>query len=484
MTPVVVGVGQVLQRRDAIDPAGGLDAIDLMVSAARAAADDAGAPTLLGRVGAVLVPEGTWPSGDAGRVIAERLGAPAARTTLARIGILQTTLLARAAAAIATGEVDVVLVVGGEARASAVARNRAGLAPLVRTWPPSADVDLAPHGEIVTAVEIERGLAVPAQSYAIQEEAVRHNRSETVDAHRRRLGALWARFSDVAVANPFAWDAAGHDGAEIADPAAPGNRMVATPYTRRHCSQWTVDQAVAILLCSTHVADELGVATDRRVYPVAVVESNAMIPVSARADLHRSPAVAVAGRRLAALTGREPASVEHVDLYSCFPSAVQIQAAELDIDLGRCLTVNGGMTFAGGPLNSAALHAVAAMVDVLRRDPGSSGLVTAVSGMLTKVGLSMWSTGAPPAGFRFADVSDDADAVTSVRQIDPAYAGMATVDGSTVAYDRDGPAVAVVVATEPGGRRVVATSTDQHLAARFAADPPTGEQVRVDGGQM
>jgi acetyl-CoA C-acetyltransferase len=40
--------------------------------------------------------------------------------------------------------------------------------------------------------------------------------------------------------------------------------------------------------------------------------------------------------------------VTHVDLYSCFPSAVQIAAAEIGCPTQRDLTVTGGLTFAGG----------------------------------------------------------------------------------------------------------------------------------------
>jgi acetyl-CoA C-acetyltransferase len=191
------------------------------------------------------------------------------------------------------------------------------------------------------------------------------------------------------------------------------------------------------------------------VHPWAVVDSEAMIPVSRRAELHRSPSVAVVGERLAELTGIEPASADHLELYSCFPSAVQIQAAELGIDLARQLTVTGGMTFGGGPLNSAALHGVAAMVDVLRSQPGTTGLVSAVSGMLTKYGASVWSTAPPPSGFHHVDVGPATRAATATVEVDAEHAGEVVVEGATVAHDRDGPAVSVLLGRSPEGRRVI-----------------------------
>jgi acetyl-CoA C-acetyltransferase len=324
----------------------------------------------------------------------------------------------------------------------------------------------APDGEIVTAVEIERGLAVPVQSYAVQESAY-----DAGAGHRGpALDDLWRGFADVAAANPHAWDPS----------PAGGDRVIATPYRRRHVSQWNVDMGVAVLLCAAEVADAVGVPGERRVHPWAVVDANAMVPLTGRAELHRSPAVAVVGRRLAERTGVAPAAVDHLDLYSCFPSAVRIQAAELGIalDVARPPTVTGGMAFGGGPLNSAALHALASMVDVLRDDPGSTGLVTAVSGMLTKQGAVVLSTEPPPGGrFTHDDVADDALAATATVEVDADHNGPATVDGVTVVHDREEPALAVVVATTDTGRRAVATG-------RPSLARGVGDTVEIAGGAL
>ena len=82
-------------------------------------------------------------------MLAERFGASGARTEIAEFGVLQTTLLGRAAADIAAGRADVVLVTGGEARhrmqraraaghrcaGRAAGAGRAGLACCARTRP-------------------------------------------------------------------------------------------------------------------------------------------------------------------------------------------------------------------------------------------------------------------------------------------------------------------------------------------------------------
>ena len=93
-TPVLVGVGAVRQRED--DPAAALEPVALMAQALQRAADDAGAPALLARADRILIPRGFWDYADPARLVAERVGAVSARTLVAEIGVLQTTLLAEA----------------------------------------------------------------------------------------------------------------------------------------------------------------------------------------------------------------------------------------------------------------------------------------------------------------------------------------------------------------------------------------------------
>jgi len=65
-----------------------------------------------------------------------------------------------------------------------------------------------------------------------------------------------------------------------------------------------------------------------------------------------------------------------IDLYSCFPSAVQIAAASLGLSLdepGR-LTVTGGLPDFGGPGNNYTTHAIAClMIACARPLTGRSG---------------------------------------------------------------------------------------------------------------
>jgi acetyl-CoA C-acetyltransferase len=409
-----------------------------------------------------------WRYGDPGRLLGDRLGA-APRTVVAELGVLQQTLVTRAAGDIASGRADVVLVVGGEARAPS-----AGAPPAETPSPGTPDEVLRPSGEIITRLEIERGLAVPAAQYALVDTALAAADGDDGDALRRRLGQLWSGFSAVAAGNPDAWDRTAYSPDDIATPG-PGNRMIATPYTKRLCSQWNVSSAAALVLCSAEAARRSGVPDDGWVFPVAGAESNAMVPLTARRDLHRSAGFARAGQRALELAGRTVDVIDHLDLYSCFPAAVRVQARELGIDGERPLTVTGGMTFAGGPLNNYVLQSTAAMADRLRGSPGATGLVTTVSGMLTKQAAAVWSS-APPAAFRSAEVGEEARRATPTVDVVDHAEGEGRVASWTVLHERGTPTATVAVVDLPGGARTIATGEPTELAV--------GDAVRVEGQSL
>jgi hypothetical protein len=75
--PVIVGTAQLLQRTD--DPADSAEPLQLMAEVAKRAAEDAHAPALLGRLGAIYVPRGVWQYANPAANLRERFGVPQAR---------------------------------------------------------------------------------------------------------------------------------------------------------------------------------------------------------------------------------------------------------------------------------------------------------------------------------------------------------------------------------------------------------------------
>jgi acetyl-CoA C-acetyltransferase len=475
-TPVLVGVGTVTQKEQ--DPARAREPTDLMAAALERAAEDAGCRALLARADSIRAPRGFWDYPDPGRLVAAHVGASRARTVVAEVGVLQTTLLGGAAADIAAGRADIVLVTGGEARYRALRASACGQeAPRTVQHGVEPDTVLRPAAEILGAEELRHGLVMPVSQYAVIENALRAAAGQSLAAHQREVAALWAAMSEVAAANPDAWvrEPVGVDAILQARP-------LAFPYTKWHTSQWNVDQAAGLIFCAAETAAALGVPRERWVFPLAVADANHMVPLSARRHLDRSPGFAAAGARVAEHLGRPLDAVEHLELYSCFPSAVRVQLRALGIDAARQLTVTGGMAFAGGPLNNFVLQALAAMARVLRADPGTVGVVTAVSGMLTKQGVSAWST-APLTAFTFDDVTAEAAAQTETLAVAADASGPATIVSYTVLYHGDAAQRALLLCDLPDGRRALAASTDPSLMAALTRAEWCGRPVRIaDGG--
>ncbi|HYF47240.1 MAG TPA: hypothetical protein VD926_13590, partial [Acidimicrobiales bacterium] len=201
-----------------------------------------------------------------------------------------------------------------------------------------------------------------------------------------------------------------------------------------------------------------GVPEDRMVFCQGSAFCNHAVPVVQRDDLSRSVVVRFAGGRTLELAGVTAGEVEHVDLYSCFPAAVQVAAGELGLELDRPLTVTGGMTFAGGPLNSYVLHSTATMLEVLRAHPGTRGLVTSVSGFLTKYGAAVWSTAPPADGWRSEDVTAEAKAADTIRPDTDDPGEDVRVVAGTVTHDRDGGRTAIDVVETADGTRSLRTT--------------------------
>ena len=468
-TPVLIGIGTVTDRD------GGRDAIEVMAGALESAVADSGCARVLASVDRVLVPRGTWTHADPGRALAERFGMGTVRTTLAELGVLQSTLIAAAAASIAAGDAEVVVVVGGEAAATA---RRAGAIsqPLPGAAGEGAPPDevLVPQGRIVSELEIARGFWTPAHQYALIERSLGRSPES--------LNETWASWSRVAAANPEAWRRDAYTPGELAWGAA-GNPPVAHPYGRRHCSQMNVDQAAALILVSAATARSLGVSRDRWVFPWAVAESNLMVPLPERADPGRSPGFAAVARALHEATGTTIGEIDLVDLYSCFPSAVEVQRREFGFAADRVLTVTGGMSFAGGPFNNYVLQSTAAMARRLRERPGAVGLVTAISGMITKQGGALWSTEPRGDGYVSLDATAAAEAATVLAPIvaDPeSAAGPATVVTSTVVAGPGAARTWALVDLAVDGRTLVA-SDDPEVADAWSADAALGSTVDVRG---
>lgn len=478
-TPVLVGYGTAHQRlrdhREALDAAG------LMVAAARAALPADGA-ALLAQVDWVGATQGLTHYADPGRLVADALGATGAHTVLARIGVMQQTLVSQACTRVQTGVSTLALVVGGEARYRDVVAQSAGEVAPTTAQDDGVEPDevLLPADDLALPCERAAGAGGAPSYYALLESERRVRLGQTPAENRAELGALYARFSELAVDNPDAVRREARTADELAEPSD-ANPYVASPYTKLMVTTWTVDQAAALLFCTAGTARRLGIPEERWLYPVVAVESNHMVPVTARTNLTQPGAVEAMARACTSV-GVDPAAVDLLDLYSCFPVAVTATADGLGIPTSRDLTVTGGMSFAGGPLNNYVFMAMARAARLLAEGRGSTALVTCVSGLFTKQGLTVLSTTPPARPFSVIDVTAEVDELEPALPVDDQAAGPGTVVAATVLHAGGVPQRALAVLDLPSGRRTMAASLDPAVMASFVTDEPVGRAVEVADG--
>ncbi|KAA1380008.1 crotonase/enoyl-CoA hydratase family protein [Aeromicrobium fastidiosum] len=482
-TPVVVGVGQVVQHVP--DPDG--DPVTLAARALRAAADDSGAGEQLLRAADAVyaVPSASWTYRDQAALLAEAVGAtPDERVQSTPYGGDGSQLLVNeAAAAVASGRSRIVLVAGAEAGSTLAALQKDGRSP---DWPEQPD-DAAPdrvvgddrvaNHEAETAV----GLGAPVFMYALMESAVRRRLGHDVATHRAAIAGLWSGFSRIAAANPFAWSPTAVAADDLAT-ATPDNRAISDPYTKLMCANLTVDLAAGIVVTSVAAAHAAGIPQEKWVFVLAGASASDEWFVSQRADFSTSPAIRTAGRAALDHAGLTIDDVRHVDLYSCFPAAVQIAADALGLpvdDPDRPLSVTGGLTFAGGPGNAYGAHAIATLVPILRGDPTSTGLSTSLGWYATKHSVGLYSATPPATAFAHLRPMVERPAA---RRVLRRYEGEVVVEATTVPYARDGaPEAAILSTLTPDGDRVLVRS-DAPAVIAFALDgDPLGRSVRLDG---
>lgn len=478
-TPVIVGVGQVCQRSSSIDDA--LEPVALIAEAARAAEADAEAKVLSAVQSVRVVSLLSWRYRDPGALVAAEIGAQPAETIYTTAGGNTPQMLMNVTALdIQAGRADCVLLCGGETWRT---RMRARKADVTLDWTKQDD-SVAPSRMLGSELtmshphEASLGLVMPVQLYPMFESAFRAGRGEAPDAHIERVSCLWARFSEVAAGNPYAWVQEARTPEEIRTPG-PQNRMIGWPYPKYMNSNNDVDQAAAILVCSVEQARRLGIPEDRWVFPLAGTDTHDHYHVSNRADLKSSPAIRIGGRRALELAGVGVDDLAMVDLYSCFPSAVQIAATELGLGFDRDLTVTGGLCFAGGPWNNYVMHAIATTITALRARPGERGLVTANGGYVTKHAFGVYSTTPPEGGFRHDAPQRDVDALPR-RELAEGWEGPATIEAYTVMHDRDGnPETGFAAVLLADGRRAWAVARDRHLAAAMTDGEWVGLAVTI-----
>lgn len=478
-TPILIGVGQVSERIGQ-DGYRRRSPADLMADAARAAADDAlpGAG-LAAKVDAIFAirtvgdsvpapmrpqraPFG-GPDNMPGAVAARLAAKPSTQVYSPACGDEPQLLAGEACERLHAGELSLVLLCGAEAASTQKAAVSAGEKLDWRESHPGPLEDRNWNaGALRTRHMNDHQMILPTTVYPMLENALRARLRLGRSAYALEMGRLIAPFTEVAAANPHAASRKVWSAEDIAAISA-DNRLIADPHPVSVVARDQVNQGAAVLLTTVGNARALGIPESRWVYLYGYAAAKER-HVLERQDLSRSEAMAGAYAQALGAADVTIDQIRYLDIYSCFPIAVfaALDALNLRTDDKRGFTLTGGLAHFGGPGNNYSMHAIAELVQRLRSDPGSLGLIGANGGFLSTHAVGIYST--TPRAFKTCD----SDALQ--RRIDtlPApelnrYAeGWGRVNTYTLLRGKDGrPTQAIVVGTlERTGERFVAVNIE------------------------
>jgi acetyl-CoA C-acetyltransferase len=488
--PIIVGVAQKTWRDTDVERT----PVDALTEVSALALADMGLGDLTQAVDAVAMVRfiGDTDPGTAalfprnpGRQVAQRLGLTEASFFQGVIGGNTPQYLANHfARKLANGEHSAVMISGAELLATMFSAFRSG--GDISSWCGAAEdqpTTIGHERDGLNNTEKQYGLYEPINTYPLFENSLRHHLGLSCADHQANIATICSTMSEVAAANPHAWkpEALTPEQVRTADK---GNRYIGFPYTKAMNPVLAVDMAASVIMTTVGKARELGIDSSQWIYLRGGIDINDSWYVSERPSLHESPAIRLAWQNLSKSTGIDIDAVTDFDIYSCFPSAVQVACNEIGLSPldPRGVTVTGGLPYLGGPGNNYSLHAIAEMVSRLRSRGAGHGLVTANGLYLTKHSMGLYSTEPMEGAWQAIDDNTLQQQIDELPTICLAQepAGPVTVETFTVRFDRDGPQTGIVVARNDQGERILCYTRDDALSlSRLLSEDPIGRRGEI-----
>ncbi len=489
--PVLVACGQKSDRPDLGD---NFSPIEMMAEAALLASQDSGIPNILSSLDTLVA---TGLTVDAAQVNSPASGlyenvpksvAQALSISPERLVYTQTggntpqRLVNYFAQQISLGKAKSVLLTGGEALNTMSRRFNHWSKFLLPKgkWKDSPGGSYESFGDTKPGnsdYEGRYGMNLPVNVYPLFENALRVHYQRTHAEQREAMGRLFSGLSKTAEDNPHAWFRS-HASAEELIRDSESNRFIAYPYTKRLSSMLKVNQSAAVILMSAAKANSLGISEDKWVYLHGYADANDIWNVSERDDFHSSPAMRVMAKSALRMANKNIDDMSFFDIYSCFPSAVQIACDEFGIahDDSRGLSLTGGLPYFGGPGNNYSMHGIVELMHRARENPNEFGLLNANGWYLTKHSMGIYSKQRPSAGLAVESMLNVPP--PKVRLVEEAT-GKAQLETFTVLYSKDNqPRKSILVAALENGRRCLATTSQ---SAEVLESLISAEEFRIEG---
>lgn len=494
--PVIIGVSELCEQvPETLESAASL--LDLLTRAVTDACNDTGVPdAIVSEVDTIamvrtfadstpLYPNPFGAVKNYPRAVASRIGAePANAVYDVAGGNTPQQLIAEYAGKIAAGELEMVVLMGGEALATTKAAMRAGVS---LNWADDTCGQLDDRGlgmaGMVDRQQIDNGMNSAPLMYGMLESARRVELGMSRDDYAEHMASLFAQFSKVAASHDTAMFPQAYSAEELLE-TGDSNPTICEPYPKHLVAKDSVNQVAAIVLTSRGKAAALGIDAKKLVFPIAGSAAREQ-PLVQRPRLGKSPAMELAYHAAFELAGISPGALHFMDLYSCFPIAVfsACEALGLSTDDVRGLTLTGGLPFFGGPGNNYAMHSVVNVVKSLRGHERAYGLVGANGGILSKHAIGIYSSAPATAGWQYCDEStlqaqlDQQELPT----VDHSPNGRAVVEAYSVQFKRGVPQSGHIVGRTAAGRRFLGMTDpgDSHTPQAMLDEDPIGKTIFV-----
>ncbi|MAK14601.1 MAG: acetyl-CoA acetyltransferase [Proteobacteria bacterium] len=404
-TPVIVGVGDIIDKRKVNGP----DPLTLLGQASELAFQDSGIKNVIDYLDAIGVVrfsvdfstatnQSRFGYSNFPRSLANKIGVKKDISELysGMGGNAPQVLLQEISKKIHANEIHCALISGGEVLQTMISKLKSGEK---LNWEDSAGGKpeiIGINDEGFSKEEKKHYMDLPSNVYPIFANAIRSSKSQSSEEHLKECSELFSKFSKVASLNPKAWFPKFRTPEEIEE-ISDSNRLVGFPYTKYLNSMIRVNMASSLVVMSEKLTKELKIPQNKKVYIHGSCVLNDIWNVSKRPSLNESPAIRECGKEVLSQAGISLSEISFLDIYSCFPSAVQIAQKELSLDSNddRPLTVTGGLPYFGGPGNAYTMFSSSEMVKKLRSNPNEYGMVTANSWFLTKHAINIFSCKPP-----------------------------------------------------------------------------------------
>ena len=476
---VVIGISAIQQKGnfENLD-----EALHLMDKAAKEALSDSGNELVKDYIDEIRIPKGFWRYRDPGKWIARNNNFKNIPTTyVTKIGVLQQNLINEACQKIETGEINASIILGGEARFKqlrAVIEKKEYFETKLDENP---DFYIKAKEDLYGDEELAELGAMAVGYYATMETAIRKNDGEGIEEHQNNIALMYEEFSKIASENKDGWLNHPYAKEDILE-TSKKNKMLAYPYNKLHCTSWNVNQSAAIIICSEELANELEIDNKKRVYPISSSENNHMIAIQQRPKLYESLGMTYAANSINKMIERLDIKLDAYDLYSCFPAAIKMFTKSIGLDSEIPKTVTGSMPYAGGPLNSFVIHSTVKMIQKIRALEVKYGLITGVSGMMTKQSFCIWGK-EYKEHFVFDDVTERAKLDEIPIELSNISEGKGEIIGYTIIEGSENAAKAVLYLDDEKKHRKVVSSMDKNFINLLTEEEWVGKILRFKDGQ-